>query len=260
MHKCCILLFTCATTRCVHLELVSGFQADTLSLCLKRFISRKAKPDLFINDNFKTFKSKEVKAFLLNRQMKWEFILRKSPWWGGFYERLINIIKTCLKKVIGKSFLNYEEINSALIDVERTLNSRPLTHLEEDNTEIALTPFHLLYGRNVNTENLNSENAKYLRQRYTVLKQVLEHFSNRFFKEYINSLHEKHCYGRKKVNDECKLRIEEIVLIKQENVPRLKWHKGRVTNFMAGQDKLIREVTLRTINDNGKRITLKRPL
>ena len=162
--------------------------------------------------------------------------------------------------------MNYEEINSALIDVERTLNSRPLTYLEEDNTEKALTPFHLLYGRNVNTENLNndvvsdSENAKYLRQRYTVLKQVLEHFNNRFFNEYINSLHEKHCYDRKKVSDECKLRIEEIVLIKQENVPRLKWHKGRVTNFMAGQDKLIREVTLRTINDNGKTITLKRSL
>ena len=49
-------------------------------------------------------------------------------------------------------------------------------------------------------------------------------------------------------------------LLKHENVPRLKWHKGRVTNFVAGQDKLIREVTLRAINDNGKRITLKRPL
>ena len=74
MHKCYILLFTCATTRCVHLELVSGFHADTSLLCLKRFISRRGKPNLFISDNFKTFKSKEVKTFLLNRQIKWKFI------------------------------------------------------------------------------------------------------------------------------------------------------------------------------------------
>ena len=121
MHKCYI---TCATTRCVHLELVSGFHADTLLLCLKRFISRGGKPNLFFSDNFKTFKSKEVKTFLLNRQIKWEFILEKSTWWGGFYERLINIIKNCLKKVIGKSFLNYEEMNTVLIDVEQTPNSR----------------------------------------------------------------------------------------------------------------------------------------
>ena len=99
-----------------------------------------------------------------------------------------------------------------------------------------------------------------MRQRYTVLKQVLEHFNNIFFNEYINSLHERHCYDRKKVSDECKLRIGEIVLIKQENMPRLKWHKGRVMNFIVGQDKLIRGVTVRAINSSGKRIIRKRPL
>ena len=57
MHKCDILLFTCTTTRCAHQELVSGFHADTLLLCLKCFISRKGKPNLFISDNFKSFKS-----------------------------------------------------------------------------------------------------------------------------------------------------------------------------------------------------------
>ena len=40
-------------------------------------------------------------------------------------------------------------MNTVLIDVEQTLNSRPLTYLEEDNTEEALAPFHLLHGRNV---------------------------------------------------------------------------------------------------------------
>ena len=55
------------------------------------------------------------------------------------------------------SLLNYEEMNTASIDVKQTLNSRPLTYLEEDNTEETLTPFHLLYGRNVNTENINSD-------------------------------------------------------------------------------------------------------
>ena len=65
--------------------------------------------------------------------------------------------------------------------------------------------------------------------------------------------------NRKKVSGEWKLRTD-IVWIKQENLPRLKWHKGRVVNFVAGQDKLIRGVTLRAINNSGKIITLKRPL
>ena len=70
IHKYYILLFTCATTRCIHLELVSCFHADVLLFCLKRFISIRGKPNLFISDNFRTFKSKEVKTFLLNRQIK----------------------------------------------------------------------------------------------------------------------------------------------------------------------------------------------
>ena len=90
-----------------------------------------------------------------------------------------------------------------------------------------MTKVHLLYGRNVNTENLksgvanDSDNANYLRERYTVLEQVLENFNERFFNEYINLLHERRYY-KKKVSDKCKLRIGEIVLIKQENVSRLK--------------------------------------
>ena len=56
------------------------------------------------------------------------------------------------------------------------MSNKRQTH--EVNTEEALTPFHWLYGWNVNTESINSDvvndpdNARYLRQRYTVLKQV----------------------------------------------------------------------------------------
>ena len=65
------------------------------------------------------------------------------------------------------------------------------------------------------------------------------------------------------MSDECKLRIGEIVLIKQENMPRVyarKICKGRVLNFIVGKDKLTRGVTLRAINNSGKRTILKRPL
>ena len=34
---------------------------------------------------------------------------------------LINILKKIFKRVIGKSFLNYAEMNTALIDVEQIL-------------------------------------------------------------------------------------------------------------------------------------------
>ena len=47
MYKCYILLFTCATSRTVQLELTPGTSSQTLIRAVKRFFSRKGFPSLF---------------------------------------------------------------------------------------------------------------------------------------------------------------------------------------------------------------------
>ena len=64
MEKCYLLIPTCASTRCVHLELVIDYRWQSLVLALKRFISRRGTSKLFISDNFSIFKSREVTDFL----------------------------------------------------------------------------------------------------------------------------------------------------------------------------------------------------
>ena len=88
----------------------------------------------------KHLETKEIKRFALKSKITWKFILEKSLWWGGFYERLIGIIKRCLKKVAGKAFLNYDELTTLLIEIEQTLNTRPLTYLSDNNQDEAITP------------------------------------------------------------------------------------------------------------------------
>ena len=87
--KSYILIFTCAATRNTHLELVPSETSDMLLLAIRRFIARKGLPRALISDNFKTVKSKEIKHLILSLNIKWKFILEKSPWWGSFYERII---------------------------------------------------------------------------------------------------------------------------------------------------------------------------
>ena len=55
MFKAYILLFTCATTRNVHLELTPGMDCGSLIRALHRFLSRRGYIKLFISDNFKSF-------------------------------------------------------------------------------------------------------------------------------------------------------------------------------------------------------------
>ena len=69
-------MFTCAATRNTHLELVPSESSDLL-LAIRRFIARKGLPRAFISDNFKTFKSKDIKHLILILNIKWKFILEK---------------------------------------------------------------------------------------------------------------------------------------------------------------------------------------
>ena len=62
MNKSCILLFTCATTRRVHLELTPDMSTPTLAL--RRFLARKGFPETSISGNFKSVKSVILKKFM----------------------------------------------------------------------------------------------------------------------------------------------------------------------------------------------------
>ena len=162
LNKCYLLLFTCATTRTLHLEITQDVSANFVILALGRYMARRGNPRLFISDNFKSFKSLEVKKFSRKLRIKWSFILEKSPWWGGFYERLIAIVKSSLKKVVGKALLNYNEMVTIVTEIEGCLNSRPLTYLNEENVYDLLTPNHLIYGRDINADQITSYNYEVL--------------------------------------------------------------------------------------------------
>ena len=95
----------------------------SLILAVRRFISRNGTPKLFISDNFTSFKSKNIKNYLRKVDTNWKFILEKSPWWGGFYERLIGVMKNLLMKAIGRARLTYDDILTILVEIESIINS-----------------------------------------------------------------------------------------------------------------------------------------
>ena len=177
LFKCYICLFTCVTTRNVHLELAPSVSG------------RREKINLFITDNVQTFASDELKNFLSFSDISWKYIQPLSPWWGRFYEGLIRIVKSALQKVLGKSRLNYEELSTIITEVEGIINTRTLTYLYDDDDVTAITPSYLIIGRHL-LENMNMSNIDDFditkdecTRRYKYLKTTIEHFWNRFSQE-----------------------------------------------------------------------------
>ena len=156
MRKFFILLFICAVSGATHLELTTDVGTDSAILALGRLIRRRGKANYIISDNFKYFEASTLKRFLAHQGIKWSFILERSPCWGGFYERLVAIVKNSLKKGVLTSKLSLDELQAVIIEIDNVISSRPLTHLEDQLYE-NLTPYHLIYGRNLASKRTDKE-------------------------------------------------------------------------------------------------------
>ena len=160
--KAYIALTTCAVTRAVHLELVPDLSTDAFMRSFRRFISRRGTSKIIYSDNAKTYKcaekgikqcyemlnSPKFQEFLSEKSITWKYICPLSPWWGGYWERLMKTIKIPLKKVLGKSFMNSDELYTVLTEVEAMVNSRPICSVHDDPDDLSyLTPASFLIGR-----------------------------------------------------------------------------------------------------------------
>ena len=263
------VLFTCCVTRAVHLDLVTDMTASTFIRCLRRFAARRGTPALIVSDNAKTFKAsekllrqlhenREVREHLESNRIDWRFNLERAPWWGGFYERLIGTAKRCLRKVLGNARLNVDELLTVLMELEATLNSRPLTYdYDELGTEM-LTPSHLIYGRRLlslpEMRNDEEESETALLRRFRYLAKLRIHFWNRWRREYLTDLREHH---RGKKESQNKVSIGDVVLIHEDNTKRSNWKMGKVVEQIVGKDGVVRGAKLRLIT-KGKPIIVNR--
>ena len=84
------------------------------------------------------------------------------------------------EKVLGRTTLDFYQLKIVIQEIELILNSRPLGVLYDDDMEQILTPNHLLFGRNLNLENVRSnfnlESEVELKKCVNNINNILTHF------------------------------------------------------------------------------------
>ena len=259
LRKAYILLFSCSLSRAIHLQGLQEQTAEEFIRALKLFIARRGRPQKIYSDNAKTFTaaakwikkvvhSEAVNDFLAQHKIQWQFNLSRAPWWGGQFERLIGITKSTLYKSVGKSQLTWKEFVEVLLDIEITLNNRPLMYVEDDIQLPLLTPNVLIHGENISNlevhpDNIDDEDHD-LRKRAKYLKRCKDHAWARWTNEYLKSLREQHNLNHK--SSETEIQIGDVVLIKGDEKNRGMWNIGIVEKLNRGKDGILRSVRLRT--------------
>ena len=262
-NKVYVCLFTCGVTRAVHLETVSDLSVETFLQALRRFVARRSLPQVMISDNASTYEaaaneleklinSDKMSEALCKMGIQWKFIPKRAPWYGGFWERLIGLTKTVLRKVLGKAFVTLPVLQTLIVEVEAVLNDRPLTYVSTDLNDLEpLTPSHLLYGRRITSlphritdDEVNdpTHGVPPVREVARRQSELLRHFQRRWKREYLTSLRENHrTVGR----DGQEVKVGDIVII-HDDTPRINWKLAVIEKLITGLDGVTRAAEIRT--------------
>ena len=263
LSKVYICLFTCMASRAVHLEIAPDNTAVTFVNLFRRFVATWGLPVTVTSDNAANFsltanflvqlaEDPEVINYFKVNDLKWHFIHPRSPWEGGFYERLIGVTKRCLKLAMHQKTFLYDDIVTLLKEVMTVVNNRPLTYISSTKEEIEpLTPNHLLHGRRIiplpSLEHDDNETS------YENRGQLLEHYENKtcrvayftkiWIEQYLASLRDRHYTENRTYVPPVK--VGDIVIV-ENPASREFWPLGVILELLRDSVGIIRSAKVRT--------------
>lgn len=264
--KCWVLLIACFTTGAYHLELVPDLEANSFLRAFECFVATRGVPFSVRSDNSTTFhKSKKlldgayekfnkslidgdnaIKGLCVAKNIRWNFNPPLASAFGGKHERGIRSVREKMRRSIGLTKLSYINLHVCLKKIELILNSRPLIRARgvHEEGDFVITPGHFLIGRPLNmlpTNVFPTKNVS-LREAYNIRMQIENKFWELFHKSHLQEIASRAKWYRE--TEEVK--IDDLVLLKEDNTPSLGWRKGVVIKTFNGPDGKVRVVKLRT--------------
>ena len=270
-EKAYVLIYTCLTTRCTHLELCADSSTRSYIGALKAIFGQRRVPNYLYSDNAQAFilgenilekdmqdfsADPEMICFLARHEISFKHITPLSPWMGGIYERVVGIAKSQFRKVLGKLTYTFPELHYTLKRVEGVINSRPLIRNPSEKNDVPvlrpidfILPSVLLDVPN-DTDNNNgdpsydptmttteSDTRQHLLKLDETLNKLWKIWSSSYLLLLRDSATKKNRYSTTPP------KIGQIVLVHEELIPRHRWPLSRIV-AVKGEKPNIRSVTI----------------
>ncbi|EFO85539.1 hypothetical protein CRE_29148 [Caenorhabditis remanei] len=269
-------IFTCTTTRLIHVETVKNASALEFIQAFRKFVAIRGRPTKIVSDNGTNFVLGQKiieEAFERSdcppdmHKIDWKFITPYAPWKGGVYERMVKSVKEAFYKAVGRSKLTFEELTTVLYEATASINQRPLTKLEDDiNAETPIRPCDFI---NQEMEiRLPLEGALDIKEDFRpatelqskesmlntveALKSSIK-ASERVWKvwnsKYLAEMREGHKLRMDKKRGSPKPpKVGQLVLMCEELQPRNVWKMAKILRLNESSDGVVRDVDILTPN------------
>lgn len=281
------VVFTCMASRAVHIETAVSLDTSSFINALRRFLALRGPIRELRSDRGTNFvgAQRELTEALseMDDQVVCEFLLKNgcdtftfnmnppsASHRGGVWERQIRSIRSVLSALMLQSGtqLDDECLRTLMCEVTAVINSRPLTTDNlNDCTASPLSPSMILTMKSKillpPPGNFVREDV-YLRRRWRRVQHIANEFWMRWRKEFLSQLQVR----QKWLHPRRDFKIGDIVLVKDENLPRCEWHLARVHKTYPSDDGHVRRVQIAVGNKNldkkGRRLQpssfLERPI
>lgn len=262
------LIFTCVMSRFVQLHVLDSMTSLAVFEAIMTLWTSHGPVKEFISDNGTNFvgaaniirsdsqkiieflktTKKELESSLAQKSYaSWTFIPVQSPWFGAFYERLIQIVKKSIQEAIEGRRISRIEFNIALQEAAHRINCRPLTHnpINTEDEEV-LTPHHLakyrsgwpllpsIHGIKSIPDPL-SDKDQYRRGRI-----LADEMARKFVSHYLPVLTKRTRWFK----EFAPIKSGDLVLLIDPNQTRQAWERARVLKVYYGKDHIGRVVDL----------------
>jgi hypothetical protein len=126
----------CDNTSCGS-GILPGHVSRQIHLALQRITGRSGLPNTIYTDNAQTFhaanremrelctvlSAAKTHQYFTEHGIRWKFITHRAVWWGVWWERMVATTKRFLRKVLGRSEVDAEELQTILVGIEAARKS-----------------------------------------------------------------------------------------------------------------------------------------
>ena len=151
---------------------------------------------------------------------------------GGVWERQIRTVRSVLSSLLNNNGrqLDGESLRTLMCEAEAIVNSRPLTvtQISDPDSPSPLTPSQLLTMKSkvvLAPPGVFQPADVYCRKRWRRVQHLANEFWSRWRKEFLLSLQER----RKWTRPSRDLQVDDVVIMKDESLPRNAWPLARVS-------------------------------
>ena len=227
------VLFTCMSSRAIHLEVSETLETDSFLNAHRCFVCRRGPIRQLRCDcgtNFvgasaqlrkclEEMNQERIKAELLKENCDWfdcKFNTPKASHMGGVWERQIRTVRNVLNAILHKNGYQLEEsLRTFMCEAESIVNSRPLTvdNLSSPDCPEPLMPNHLLTMKSkivLPPPGVFQTADMYLRKHWKRVQHLSNEFWTRWRKEFLHTLQERQKWFRPRRN----FNVDDVVVIK----------------------------------------------